>query len=178
MGQTLLSGRPDWLQQGRRMWPINCRAVDTCFSISLWSLWMLFLKSCWRYSDPGTSLVFSDPPHLFPAFHPPVPIDARHHEGRYHYEPSPIPPLHVWVFSISPRFSSLEERASIRSFAVLEATVLERFASLAGERDFLLESIKGDLFRKQNPGWCLRNFCYNRCFLYVFLRLILCAPVL
>uniref|UniRef100_H9H612 GLI family zinc finger 3 n=1 Tax=Monodelphis domestica TaxID=13616 RepID=H9H612_MONDO len=34
------------------------------------------------------------PPHLFPAFHPPVPIDARHHEGRYHYEPSPIPPLH------------------------------------------------------------------------------------
>ncbi|XP_010085076.1 PREDICTED: transcriptional activator GLI3-like, partial [Pterocles gutturalis] len=35
------------------------------------------------------------PPHLFPAFHPPVPIDARHHEGRYHYEPSPIPPLHV-----------------------------------------------------------------------------------
>ena len=40
-------------------------------------------------------LSFSDPPHLFPAFHPPVPIDARHHEGRYHYDPSPIPPLHV-----------------------------------------------------------------------------------
>jgi len=35
------------------------------------------------------------PSHLFPAFHPPVPIDARHHEGRYHYDPSPIPPLHV-----------------------------------------------------------------------------------
>nr|XP_014347550.1 PREDICTED: transcriptional activator GLI3 isoform X2 [Latimeria chalumnae] len=35
------------------------------------------------------------PPHLFPAFHPPVPIEARHHEGRYHYEPSPIPQLHV-----------------------------------------------------------------------------------
>ncbi|XP_044858941.1 transcriptional activator GLI3 [Mauremys mutica] len=42
------------------------------------------------------------PPHLFPAFHPPVPIDARHHEGRYHYEPSPIPPLHV-----SPTYSDL-----------------------------------------------------------------------
>ncbi|XP_051784794.1 transcriptional activator GLI3 [Erpetoichthys calabaricus] len=35
------------------------------------------------------------PPHLFPTFHPPVPIDARHHEGRYVYEPSPVPPLHM-----------------------------------------------------------------------------------
>uniref|UniRef100_F6SDJ7 GLI family zinc finger 3 n=1 Tax=Ornithorhynchus anatinus TaxID=9258 RepID=F6SDJ7_ORNAN len=46
------------------------------------------------------------PPHLFPAFHPPVPIDARHHEGRYHYEPSPIPPLHSSPFS-SPTYSDL-----------------------------------------------------------------------
>ncbi|XP_059584643.1 transcriptional activator GLI3 isoform X8 [Alligator mississippiensis] len=48
------------------------------------------------------------PPHLFPAFHPPVPIDARHHEGRYHYEPSPIPPLHVpSALSNSPTYSDL-----------------------------------------------------------------------
>ncbi|XP_045434566.1 transcriptional activator GLI3 isoform X4 [Pipistrellus kuhlii] len=56
------------------------------------------------------------PPHLFPAFHPPVPIDARHHEGRYHYDPSPIPPLHVKAsrnmqrpsaLSSSPTYSDL-----------------------------------------------------------------------
>ncbi|XP_055969366.1 transcriptional activator GLI3 [Sorex fumeus] len=48
------------------------------------------------------------PPHLFPAFHPPVPIDARHHEGRYHYDPSPIPPLHVpSALSTSPTYTDL-----------------------------------------------------------------------
>ncbi|XP_023441844.1 transcriptional activator GLI3 isoform X3 [Dasypus novemcinctus] len=48
------------------------------------------------------------PPHLFPTFHPPVPIDARHHEGRYHYDPSPIPPLHVpSALSSSPTYSDL-----------------------------------------------------------------------
>ncbi|XP_045683757.1 transcriptional activator GLI3 [Phyllostomus hastatus] len=48
------------------------------------------------------------PPHLFPAFHPPVPIDARHHEGRYHYDPSPIPPMHVpSALSSSPTYSDL-----------------------------------------------------------------------
>ncbi|XP_058874722.1 transcriptional activator GLI3-like isoform X1 [Acipenser ruthenus] len=48
------------------------------------------------------------PPHLFPAFHPPVPIDARHHEGRYVYEPSPVPPLHVPPgIASSPAFSDI-----------------------------------------------------------------------
>ncbi|XP_050641470.1 transcriptional activator GLI3 isoform X3 [Macaca thibetana thibetana] len=48
------------------------------------------------------------PPHLFPAFHPPVPIDARHHEGRYHYDPSPIPPLHMTsALSSSPTYPDL-----------------------------------------------------------------------
>ncbi|XP_006902084.1 PREDICTED: transcriptional activator GLI3-like [Elephantulus edwardii] len=48
------------------------------------------------------------PPHIFPTFHPPVPIDARHHEGRYHYDPSPIPPLHVpSALSSSPTYSDL-----------------------------------------------------------------------
>ncbi|KAL4623423.1 transcriptional activator GLI3-like [Arapaima gigas] len=35
------------------------------------------------------------PPPFLPAFHPPVPIDDRHTQGRYIYEPSPVPPLHV-----------------------------------------------------------------------------------
>ncbi|XP_006143054.1 transcriptional activator GLI3 isoform X1 [Tupaia chinensis] len=47
------------------------------------------------------------PPHLFPAFHPPVPIDARHHEGRYHYDPSPIPPLHMPSALSSPTYPDL-----------------------------------------------------------------------
>lgn len=34
-------------------------------------------------------------PQFFPTFHPPVPIDDRHAQGRYIYEPSPVPPLHV-----------------------------------------------------------------------------------
>nr|XP_033786166.1 transcriptional activator GLI3 isoform X2 [Geotrypetes seraphini] len=47
-------------------------------------------------------------PHLFPAFHPPVPIDARHHEGRYRYEPTPMPPLHMpTALSSSPAYSDL-----------------------------------------------------------------------
>ncbi|KAM8764443.1 transcriptional activator GLI3 isoform 3-T5 [Rhynchonycteris naso] len=56
----------------------------------------------------ASSTTSNDPPHLFPAFHPPVPIDARHHEGRYHYDPSPIPPLHVpSALSSSPTYSDL-----------------------------------------------------------------------
>uniref|UniRef100_A0A8C9WI40 GLI family zinc finger 3 n=1 Tax=Scleropages formosus TaxID=113540 RepID=A0A8C9WI40_SCLFO len=37
---------------------------------------------------------YTSPPFL-PAFHPPVPIDDRHTQGRYIYEPSPVPPLHI-----------------------------------------------------------------------------------
>ncbi|XP_076146825.1 transcriptional activator GLI3 isoform X2 [Alosa pseudoharengus] len=48
------------------------------------------------------------PPHFFPAFHPPVPIDDRHTQGRYIYEPSPVPPLHVPpVLAGSPAFSDI-----------------------------------------------------------------------
>ncbi|XP_034741500.1 zinc finger protein GLI2a [Etheostoma cragini] len=32
--------------------------------------------------------------HLFPTFHTPIPIDVRHHEGRYHYEPHPLHAMH------------------------------------------------------------------------------------
>ncbi|XP_016142155.1 zinc finger protein GLI2-like isoform X2 [Sinocyclocheilus grahami] len=33
-------------------------------------------------------------PHLFSTFHTPIPIDMRHHEGRYHYEPHPLHHMH------------------------------------------------------------------------------------
>nr|XP_046237868.1 zinc finger protein GLI2-like [Scatophagus argus] len=34
------------------------------------------------------------PHHIFPTFHTPIPIDMRHHEGRYHYEPHALHALH------------------------------------------------------------------------------------
>ncbi|CAG05504.1 unnamed protein product, partial [Tetraodon nigroviridis] len=42
-------------------------------------------------------------PQFFPTFHPPVPIDDRHTQGRYIYEPSPVPPLHVFWYPASHR---------------------------------------------------------------------------
>ncbi|XP_076014427.1 transcriptional activator GLI3 [Genypterus blacodes] len=48
------------------------------------------------------------PPQFFPTFHPPVPIDDRHTQGRYIYEPSPVPPLHVPPgLASSPAFSDI-----------------------------------------------------------------------
>uniref|UniRef100_A0A7N6BN18 C2H2-type domain-containing protein n=1 Tax=Anabas testudineus TaxID=64144 RepID=A0A7N6BN18_ANATE len=45
-------------------------------------------------------------PQFFPTFHPPVPIDDRHAQGRYIYEPSPVPPIHVPpALAGSPAFS-------------------------------------------------------------------------
>lgn len=60
--------------------------------------------------DPRNGYMESHyPPHpLFPSFHPPVPIDARHHEGRYHYDPTPLAPLHLpHSLSGSPAFSDI-----------------------------------------------------------------------
>ncbi|XP_019409634.1 PREDICTED: zinc finger protein GLI2 isoform X2 [Crocodylus porosus] len=34
------------------------------------------------------------PQHIFPPFHAPLPIDMRHQEGRYHYEPHSIHAIH------------------------------------------------------------------------------------
>ncbi|XP_070712034.1 zinc finger protein GLI2-like [Pempheris klunzingeri] len=34
------------------------------------------------------------PHHIFPTFHTPIPIDMRHHEGRYHYEPHALHAMH------------------------------------------------------------------------------------
>uniref|UniRef100_A0A3Q4AN38 C2H2-type domain-containing protein n=1 Tax=Mola mola TaxID=94237 RepID=A0A3Q4AN38_MOLML len=47
-------------------------------------------------------------PQFFPTFHPPVPIDDRHTQGRYIYEPSPVPPLHMPpTLAGSPAFSDI-----------------------------------------------------------------------
>ncbi|XP_059182781.1 transcriptional activator GLI3 [Centropristis striata] len=55
------------------------------------------------YLDPHYSA-----PQFFPTFHPPVPIDDRHTQGRYIYEPSPVPPLHVPPgLAGSPAFSDI-----------------------------------------------------------------------
>ncbi|KAL6484901.1 hypothetical protein MHYP_G00069460 [Metynnis hypsauchen] len=42
---------------------------------------------------PSPTAVTRAPP-LFPTFHTPIPIDMRHHEGRYHYEPHPLHAMH------------------------------------------------------------------------------------
>uniref|UniRef100_A0A8C9XTD7 GLI family zinc finger 3 n=1 Tax=Sander lucioperca TaxID=283035 RepID=A0A8C9XTD7_SANLU len=53
-------------------------------------------------------LFYTAAPQFFPAFHPPVPIDDRHTQGRYIYEPSPVPPLHVPPgLAGSPAFSDI-----------------------------------------------------------------------
>ncbi|KAM6934631.1 zinc finger protein GLI2a [Xenentodon cancila] len=43
---------------------------------------------------PSPTAVSRGVHHLFPTFHTPIPIDMRHHEGRYHYEPHPLHTLH------------------------------------------------------------------------------------
>ncbi|XP_051869081.1 zinc finger protein GLI2a isoform X3 [Pristis pectinata] len=46
--------------------------------------------------------------HIFPAFHTPIPIDMRHHEGRYHYEPHSIHTIHgPPALAGSPVFSDI-----------------------------------------------------------------------
>ncbi|KAG9267038.1 zinc finger protein GLI2-like [Astyanax mexicanus] len=43
---------------------------------------------------PSPTLLTRGPHHIFPTFHTPIPIDMRHHEGRYHYEPHTLHALH------------------------------------------------------------------------------------
>ncbi|XP_060717457.1 transcriptional activator GLI3 isoform X2 [Tachysurus vachellii] len=55
------------------------------------------------YLDPHYT-----PAKFFPGFHNPVPVDERHTEGRYIYDPSPLPPIHVPpVLAGSPAFSDI-----------------------------------------------------------------------
>ncbi|KAF1371552.1 hypothetical protein PFLUV_G00269530 [Perca fluviatilis] len=48
------------------------------------------------------------PHHIFPTFHTPIPIDMRHHEGRYHYEPHALHAMHGSAgFAGSPILSDI-----------------------------------------------------------------------
>ncbi|KAL4635482.1 transcriptional activator GLI3 isoform X2 [Arapaima gigas] len=70
-----------------------------------------------EHALPYRGAFFSDPqyldshyptPQFFPAFHPAVPLDERHAQGRYLYDPSPMPPLHVPpALAGSPAFSDI-----------------------------------------------------------------------
>ncbi|CAB1459195.1 unnamed protein product [Pleuronectes platessa] len=42
------------------------------------------------------------PHHMFPTFHTPIPIDLRHHEGRYHYEPHALHAMHGHPQRVTP----------------------------------------------------------------------------
>lgn len=52
-----------------------------------------FLPSLKSPLTPSSSAPAA-PHHLFPTFHTPIPIDMRHHEGRYHYEPHALHAMH------------------------------------------------------------------------------------
>ncbi|XP_041937321.1 zinc finger protein GLI2-like [Alosa sapidissima] len=43
---------------------------------------------------PSPTTMTRAPQHMFPTFHTPIPIDMRHHEGRYHYEPHALHAMH------------------------------------------------------------------------------------
>ncbi|XP_055040768.2 zinc finger protein GLI2b isoform X1 [Misgurnus anguillicaudatus] len=43
---------------------------------------------------PSPSSLARGPHHIFPTFHSPIPVDVRHHEGRYHFEPHALHALH------------------------------------------------------------------------------------
>uniref|UniRef100_A0A8C8M9A1 C2H2-type domain-containing protein n=1 Tax=Oncorhynchus tshawytscha TaxID=74940 RepID=A0A8C8M9A1_ONCTS len=53
------------------------------------------------------SAVTRAPHHVFPTFHTPIPIDMRHHEGRYHYEPHTLHAMHGPGLGGSPVMSDI-----------------------------------------------------------------------
>uniref|UniRef100_A0A7N8WPP9 GLI family zinc finger 2a n=1 Tax=Mastacembelus armatus TaxID=205130 RepID=A0A7N8WPP9_9TELE len=56
---------------------------NKCVTITI--LWILFC-----FVTFSLCFVVTGAHHIFPTFHTPIPIDVRHHEGRYHYEPHPL----------------------------------------------------------------------------------------
>ncbi|XP_072020884.1 transcriptional activator GLI3-like isoform X2 [Amphiura filiformis] len=56
--------------------------------------------------DPANGLAI-DPRYVPGTFHPPIPVDARTHEGRYHYEPHMHHPLHGHSPGVSPVLSDV-----------------------------------------------------------------------
>uniref|UniRef100_A0A3Q2E557 Uncharacterized protein n=1 Tax=Cyprinodon variegatus TaxID=28743 RepID=A0A3Q2E557_CYPVA len=61
---------------------------------------IFFLMFWVNFPDPRKKAAIKDknaPQHLFPTFHTPIPIDIRHHEGRYHYEPHALHAMHRYA---------------------------------------------------------------------------------
>lgn len=75
----------------------GCQTTASRLHVSWLEFWGGKKRSCRKCSCSVFffPLCCAAAPQFFPAFHPPVPIDDRHTQGRYIYEPSPVPPLHM-----------------------------------------------------------------------------------
>ncbi|XP_026120539.1 zinc finger protein GLI2-like, partial [Carassius auratus] len=59
-----------------------------------WISFMLGILGSFPTLSLSLSFSLAGPHHIFPNFHSPIPVDVRHHEGRYHYEPHALHALH------------------------------------------------------------------------------------
>uniref|UniRef100_A0A4W5RW54 GLI family zinc finger 2b n=1 Tax=Hucho hucho TaxID=62062 RepID=A0A4W5RW54_9TELE len=68
-----------------------------------------FASGLIQFFSPSLPLLLCSaaPHHIFPTFHTPIPIDMRHHEGRYHYEPHTLHAMHGPGLGGSPVMSDI-----------------------------------------------------------------------
>uniref|UniRef100_A0A8C5DFX4 Zinc finger protein GLI2-like n=1 Tax=Gouania willdenowi TaxID=441366 RepID=A0A8C5DFX4_GOUWI len=62
------------------------------------------------------------PHHIFPTFHTPIPIDIRHHEGRYHYEPHALHSMHSFSGKSLSSNPAISDISLIRLSPILPST--------------------------------------------------------
>ncbi|TKS67643.1 Zinc finger protein GLI2 [Collichthys lucidus] len=91
--------------------------------------WYLF-NTEWTLVPPANGN--SGAHHLFPTFHTPIPIDMRHHEGRYHYEPHPLHAMHG-AGEKKPLFLSFSNGAKFKYIKARQDTQSKRETKM--ERD-------------------------------------------
>ncbi|XP_047211076.1 zinc finger protein GLI2-like [Girardinichthys multiradiatus] len=103
---------------------------------------------CSSFSDlpkkPSTSETRA-PQHLFPTFHTPIPIDIRHHEGRYHYEPHALHTMHSPAgLTASPVISDISLiRLSPASMAASESPFNPPHPYVSPHMEHYLRSVHG-----------------------------------
>ncbi|MEQ2277568.1 Zinc finger protein gli2, partial [Xenotaenia resolanae] len=85
------------------------------------------------------------PQHLFPTFHTPIPIDIRHHEGRYHYEPHALHTMHSPAgLTASPVISDISLiRLSPASMAASESPFSPPHPYVSPHMEHYLRSVHG-----------------------------------
>lgn len=66
------------------MLPFFEMSLSPCLPLSSFHLLLFRFSTC----------LFAASHPVFPTFHTPIPIDMRHHEGRYFYEPHALPAMH------------------------------------------------------------------------------------